>query len=166
MGCDIHMYLERKIDDGEWHIHPEHKKSESDGYIVDNPELTVTHRHYDLFAKLAGVRGHGPQPKGVPDDVSPEVEDVIEDYGLDGHSHSWISIEEFEKILNKLKFKPTDETTIIYNWNLFNINKSIPGYTPIVAFCKKETEELQVDSILLDSKPINVQYRLVFFFDN
>jgi hypothetical protein len=52
-------------------------------------------RNYELFAKLAGVRGDGPEPKGVPDDASDLSVFAVSTYGEDGHSHSWCDAKEF-----------------------------------------------------------------------
>jgi hypothetical protein len=65
-------------------------------------------RNYDLFAILADVRnGYGfagsytgegfkpiSEPKDIPSDVSVEVEKASENYGIDGHSHSWFTVKE------------------------------------------------------------------------
>ena len=81
MGCDIHVFLERKNKDGKYEL-----VKELDG--------TASVRNYRLFAALAGVRGEGPEPKGLPADVSEAVREIRHDWGGDGHSDSW---EPFEK---------------------------------------------------------------------
>lgn len=79
MGCDIHMHVEVKKD-GQWHH-----------YAAPSCD-----RSYQLFTKLAGVRddddGIEPiaQPRGIPADASLITRAECEDYGSDGHSHSWI----------------------------------------------------------------------------
>ncbi len=82
MGCDIHWFVERQRDDGAWEV-----VSEADG----------PHRYYNLFFALAGVR-YGTavpiaEPRGLPDDVSDEVKRDSDDWGCDGHSHSWHTLE-------------------------------------------------------------------------
>ena len=94
MGCDIHMVLEVKYENKwigintfagfyaralDWHGKTEPK------WLF----WLVRNRSYDLFAKLAGVRGDGPPPRGIPEDVSDLAVMEIERFGLDGHSHSW-----------------------------------------------------------------------------
>jgi len=68
-------------------------------------------RNYNLFGFLANVRnGFGfagvdtgneikpiSLPKGLPKDVSDYIKKQSDDWGVDGHSHSWLTIEELEK---------------------------------------------------------------------
>lgn len=67
-------------------------------------------RNYDTFAILADVRnGHGfagvptgdgfnpiDNPRGVPEDASPEYRKRVADYGGDGHSHSYFTVAELD----------------------------------------------------------------------
>jgi hypothetical protein len=67
-------------------------------------------RNYDLFAMLADVRnGRGfagcntgdgftpiSEPKGVPDDASAYYKWQANRYGVDGHSHSWLTLAELK----------------------------------------------------------------------
>lgn len=82
MGCDIHLHAEVKID-GEWHAY-------SAPHIL---------RNYRLFARLAGVRSRDgikpiSDPRGLPEDASVVTKHHSDHWGIDGHSHSWISAEE------------------------------------------------------------------------
>lgn len=86
MGCDIHWFIEVQQDDGHWKSVP----------LGINDDLG---RNYRLFARLADVRnydGEEPiaEPRGLPADVSDEVKKDSWEYGMDGHSHSWLSLEE------------------------------------------------------------------------
>lgn len=85
MGCDIHVHMEIKLN-GQW----EH-------YSI--PRIS---RNYALFEKLAGVRGEVENaiapPRGLPDDVTTVTKFDCSYWGLDGHSHSWISSQEFAEI--------------------------------------------------------------------
>jgi hypothetical protein len=54
----------------------------------------ANNRNYELFAALAGVRGDGPEPRGIPDDVSVLALHMIEGWGEDGHSHTWMLMDE------------------------------------------------------------------------
>jgi hypothetical protein len=104
MGCDIHMVLEKRV-----------KVRDAEAWVGVNafPYLTAqvyepatskmatgasswmaTGRNYNLFAGLAGVRGEGPTPKGVPDDASDLALMEIDRWGEDGHSHSWMLMDE------------------------------------------------------------------------
>jgi hypothetical protein len=97
MGCDIHLYVEKKNLDGTWR----RADSEQD-CIYDS-------RNYQLFALLAGVRNRYnlepiSQPRGLPEDCCPEIATEREEYG--GHSSSYLSLSEilrydFTKIRNE-----------------------------------------------------------------
>lgn len=88
MGCDIHAHSELKIN-GKWH-----HMSEMD---ID--------RNYALFERMAGVCGCDinaiAPPRGIPEDVSELTKFLCDNYGSDGHSHSWLSSDEI-KCLTKL----------------------------------------------------------------
>lgn len=100
MGCDIHIVLEKKIN-GQWiglqeQAHrPTWTKSDEGkwerGFVRDK----ARERDYDAFAKLAGVRGPGPEPKGMPEDASELAMVLYREDGSDPHSHSWCSLREF-----------------------------------------------------------------------
>lgn len=120
MGCDIRMYAEVKKN-GKWekvgrvfknpyYANGKENQIDEDGFQC-NPKLTdhpYERRNYDLFAMLANVRngrgtagcdtGDGFIPiapvKGLPIDVSQEVLKESDDIGYDGHSHSWLTLEE------------------------------------------------------------------------
>lgn len=115
MGCDIHFYVERKVD-GKW---VSADKWTPNKYAGDEgePSMCVEYedrfyrdRNYDLFSMLANVRngfgfagcdtgdGFKPiaMPRNLPFDVSPEVKDESDRYGCDGHSHSWLTLAELK----------------------------------------------------------------------
>lgn len=92
MGCDIHLFVEKK-ENNIW------KKVYGD--FCDD-------RDYDLFSILADVRnGSGfagcdtgtgfipiSKPKGLPKDVSKEIQEEYDDWDIDGHSHSWHTLKD------------------------------------------------------------------------
>lgn len=111
MGCDIHLYVEHKVD-GIWQPADKWKPSE---YEDDRAQLEVdyndafyTGRNYDLFAILANVRngvgfagmgtGNGFKPiclpRGLPGDVTAPVKACSDSWGSDGHSHSYQTLAE------------------------------------------------------------------------
>jgi hypothetical protein len=107
MGCDIHILAEVRVD-GKWQKVGSVFVSDysfEKGKLVDAP---YSGRNYDLFAILANVRnGYGfagcdtgdgfnpiSTPRGLPDDVSPEMKKYSNEYGIDGHSHSWLTLRE------------------------------------------------------------------------
>lgn len=120
MGCDIHMNIEIKNKDGKWerynwedeYIVGKYDDGEPKydwGEIFKNP-LDIN-RNYDLFAILANVRnGYGfagcdtgdgfvpiSLPRGLPRDVSDEVKAKSDRWGVDGHSHTFLTLEELLK---------------------------------------------------------------------
>ncbi len=88
MGCDIHTHIEVKIG-GQWH------------------HATAPHirRNYNLFSLMAGVRAESDSPKpiaeprGVPGDMSVVTRLDYERMGTDGHTHSWLTGEEIERVI-------------------------------------------------------------------
>lgn len=110
MGCDIHSAVEIK-QDGQWKMlnkfGEDHYEGE-DPYIYVEDKEPVEDRNYRLFAMLADVRnGRGfagidtgnalvpiHDPRGVPDDCSPEYRRWVDQWDCDGHSHSWATLGE------------------------------------------------------------------------
>lgn len=101
MGCDIHVFLEKKDGDkwlavqgpnpyyGKWDGESE---LTLEGWLFDG-------RNYNLFSILADVRnncGAVPisMPRGVPEDASMEITKESECIGCDGHTHSWYTLKE------------------------------------------------------------------------
>ena len=83
MGCDIHLYVEHKLD-GKW--------APVSGEFYDQ-------RNYSLFAILANVRnGADFKPitkyRGLPSDVSKVVLQKSESWDLDAHNHNWLLLSE------------------------------------------------------------------------
>ena len=111
MGADIHIYAEKKLKNGDWATFSTFPSISLRAYGVpvedgeaDTAWPAVTNRNYGFFAALAGVRGHGPEPRGLPDDVSPLVSEEYEGWGQDAHSASWASAEELLHIYLEHKF--------------------------------------------------------------
>ena len=135
MGCDIHMVLERKAN-GKWigvDTYQGHESALGKGYAW--PE--ATNRNYRRFAALAGVRGDGPEPKGMPDDASDTAKILSEHWGSDGHSHSWFPLAEAAAIFLATAHQPNDFAQKYPEAHFFG--------------CDLENPE---------------EYRLVFWFDN
>lgn len=88
MGCDIHGFIERRVND-EW---------------VAIKKLRDRSRNYRRFNQLASVRGYfgepkGLDPKGIPNDASKATLFWIDSW--DGHSHSFLSFNEAFKIFKE-----------------------------------------------------------------
>lgn len=93
MGCDIHICVEVQLANGRWEFF---------GY-------TSMNRSYSMFTKIAGVRagltasrGYEIEPialpRGIPDDISPLTKAYVQDWDCDGHSHTWLSSDEFREL--------------------------------------------------------------------
>lgn len=118
MGCDIHFTVERKFGD-DWVgvystdyspnlVGDRGMEKLSDIYVGEKREYSwegnVQHhysrpvlrdRHYEFFAALAGVRGDGPEPNGIPYDASELTRQSDATWGDDGHSWGHMPLEEF-----------------------------------------------------------------------
>lgn len=170
------MFIEYRIDKGEWQADPHHTAYE-DEYIRS---VTATGRNYALFAALAGVRGKGPAPRDLPDDVSVVVKKASDMWGCDGHSHSWISLKEFAKLIggNKgwhrfgIKTHPKSKDAF-FEWDDYSYDGKDKPMRPncwstIVNYCNDIEEN--IDHILIDRHILGqnhkVDVRLVYWFDN
>jgi hypothetical protein len=125
MGCDIHLVIETPINQetpakdhtGGWrfiHDFPYVERGMFSGFD-DSPEdgprglwFRARARHYDFFAALAGVRGEGRVPKGVPPGVAPHTRELLDSWGGDGHSHTWYYGHEFAAIWGSLDTAKAD----------------------------------------------------------
>lgn len=149
MGCDIHMALERKykgcwigIDAFRGHAmrFPRENK-------FDRSYPAATGRNYALFAKLAGVRGEGPEPRGLPDDASELTRAETEAWDGDGHSHSWLPLSEaltayLATIDDPVQLLTDNDHRVKY-----------PAYYWFGVDCERNDPEID-------------DYRIVFWFDN
>lgn len=110
MGCDIHLFVEKKAGD-HWISVDQWTPGEDGGRgeaYVHYRNAYYSNRNYELFAILADVRngtgfagidtGDGfvpiAMPKGLPFDLSPEVKREADSWEGDGHSHSWHTLED------------------------------------------------------------------------
>lgn len=120
MGADIHIYAEVKLKNGQWAM--THAFEPQPRRVFGWPEnpgehgllfYTVGSRNYSFFAALAGVRGDGPEPRGLPNDVSPLVQQEADSWGSDGHSHSWMYPEEFAKVFMEHHMSNAEVATLV-----------------------------------------------------
>lgn len=84
MGCDIHAYVEKRV---------------GDHWEALEFEIFEDGRSYSIFGFLAGVRNYSAvtpiaEPRGLPADVSDTVRASFEQWGGDGHTSSWLTLEE------------------------------------------------------------------------
>lgn len=96
MGCDIHLWVERQRG-GRWEFAHSYEliREEDEQWIEwDTP---YHERNYFLFGVLADVRNPSElmrpisPPRGMPPDVSDVGRMIVEEWDVDGHSHSWFS---------------------------------------------------------------------------
>lgn len=131
MGCDIHLYVEKRDVLGQWQSadtwEPNKYYEDGDEY---EPQYTIPYenrfysgRNYGLFAILADVRngvgfagvktgkGFNPiaPPRGLPDMLSEQVRMEADSWNGDGHNHSWFTLQEL------LDYDWTQYTDI-YGW--------------------------------------------------
>jgi len=101
MGCDIHSFAERKINN-KWEKVGEHFSLgdwEKKYYKKEKGENPFDWRSYSMFAFLAGVRNYDhseplSEPKGLPDGISDEVKEEYEQWECDAHSVSYLTLKE------------------------------------------------------------------------
>lgn len=144
MGCDIHGVVERRSGD-KWvgvrvlgFVHRSGQADEPYGFVGD----VARSRNYRRFAALAGVRGHGPEARGVPPDISDTSKLLIDQWGGDGHSHSWLPLSEAIAIFASTEYWP--ENVKEGDW---------PRADPASLFFDVESDKVE-------------EHRLVFWFDN
>lgn len=101
MGCSIHLHVEVKIDD-EWH----HWGAPSIG------------QDYELFEKMAGAHGDERNaitpPRGLPDDITKPTKFDVARWDDDGHSHSWLSVDEIDLLRSWWESRPGSVALSLY----------------------------------------------------
>lgn len=98
MVCDIHLVLERRHND-KWiavnTFESHHNAYAAKGAVMGGWSSPAARtRNYIRFAALANVRGDGPEPRGLPEGISETTQYLVEKWGGDGHSHSWLPLKE------------------------------------------------------------------------
>ena len=145
MGCDIHMVVERRTPRSWVTVNTmtgHHMRWPREGGGLDWSAPVATARNYRRFAMLAGVRGDGPPPRGLPDDISETAKFLSDDWGADGHSHSWIEADEAARIFLATEYDEVDPD-------------SFKAKFPLSYFFGIETDDANEDD-----------FRIVFWFDN
>lgn len=155
MGCDIHAWIEVKNEDGTWSG-------------VEQPYIS---RSYGLFGLLANVRNYSHVPsiaesKGVPVDASEEYRNSVEYWDGDGHSHSYLTLEELLNYnYNQVFWNRRVTKQIAPNyWNGASLAEEGEGTHEVVKAFIGENFFKILDQMKSLGSPDNV--RLCFFFDN
>lgn len=93
MGCDCIAYVEVKKELATWYWEPAGPR-DVDGDLAQ----WFVPQNYRLFGLLAGVRDESVEPlsppRGLPDDVSSEIEMAHRENQEDAHSASWFTLSE------------------------------------------------------------------------
>jgi hypothetical protein len=101
MGTDIHGVVEEQVSPGRWvAIRTLDRFIDEDGKRLE-PACLV--RNYRRFDALAGARGNGPAPRGLPDDASETARHLFETVG--DHSASWLPLDEASLIFAQTDFR-------------------------------------------------------------
>lgn len=194
MGCDIHTYKEKFVD-GKWHTADEWEPydygEDEKGQEVPYKKHAYSDRNYNLFGLLAGVRNREGTltltPRGMPFDVSPEVQAANESYGSDGHSHSYLYLHELRNLRALVRERTIPVSGMMKQPQLAALEASIasgsPNWDLLYPYCQGTTDREQVefrvdfpmdymvgkclDKIITAFAGIDGEnHRLVFWFDN
>jgi hypothetical protein len=171
MGADIHMYVEKRMPSGNWvcvrnlnesiyskglGVVYKDRSTSAEGFVGF---WQLRNRNYELFSALANVRGdgNGPEPKGLPQDVSEYVEVEFQGWGVDAHSASWYLADEFVQIYDRIGVEVDEEIPL----------------SPYVTARIEDGAEAATAQFLHDKASVHVPeeesvdlYRFVFWFDN
>lgn len=152
MGCDVHAFKEKLVDDtwtdnNEWETHDEGTE-----YEYKFTESARISRNYLLFGTICrGVRFDntlGFEEKGLPTDVSSEIKESSDHWDTDGHSHSWLRLDEI-----LLKISSVNQLVVLNGAHQNEIQGVRELQVLIDCFTKEEQSQPE-------------QHRLVFWFDN
>lgn len=164
MGADIHTYIERKMPSGNWAF-----VSNLDNVIYskalwssDKPNFVhafyvVNSRNYELFARLASVRGDGREARGLPDGVSEMVQMYADAWEGDGHSHSWLSASDFADDYYGIQVLEEDEPMLEYHQNTLQVDKNYA----VLQFLQEMCGVSGIGEVTQAN-----EFRFVFWFDN
>ena len=110
MGCDIHVFLEkRNKETNKWEHLTLYKKNYDDKL---EPASVFDGRNYYLFGLLAGVRGFVEplvDPRGIPDDLSDYVAEEWKSWDGDAHTPTWYDfceLDAYERSINSKRNAP------------------------------------------------------------
>ena len=188
MGCDIHLYKEKKID-GVWVTADEWEDEHGEGLDVPY-EKQFSERDYYLFGFLAGVMRESElslEQKGFPTTASKNVRDCYEYWKGDAHSASHLTLEELKYHWAMLSSKDVSVSGMKDTDGLNKLARSImeKGETDwdlLYPYCQMTNQD-NFETFLIDvpchyilsgiEKLIRLfddvdadEFRIVFWFDN
>lgn len=169
MGCDIHIWVERKQTsarpDAPWLIveSADIVGEPRDDFEREYGRKVYDGRNYDLFAMLANVRNGGgfvPIPvalklphedgcRGIPLDASAVYREHADRWDVDGHSHSWATLAELKA------YDWTGQKTL--RWGTAYAEAAGSFYQDTLPALEKYAREHNIP---------DTDLRIVFFFDN
>jgi hypothetical protein len=104
MGCDIHCYIEHKVNDV-W--------IPAEDPLDHRTYYSIIGRNYDLFGFLAGVRNErldSLPALGLPDDISEGLHEYYQkEWDEDAHSESFIYLNKLKKHILEFTLIPERE---------------------------------------------------------
>lgn len=166
MGCDIHTYVEQR-DDGSW-TRVGWAGGTRHGWEITEP---FDWRHYGLYGWLADVRNSSEvppvsQPRGLPEDVSPDVLREFEEWGCDAHTPSWISVDDLIAFDYDQTFEDRRVTRQIAPNAWHGACTADPGEGEIKTYREFFGPEFFADLAALNTLNKVRPTRVVFWFDN
>lgn len=157
MGCDIHVYRERKVD-GVWETDTV-GHDEGDDYISYESGAGYCGRSYGLFALLSNVRSHGDLPikppaedRGFPDDATEINQACSAQMDSDGHSHGWLNLAELQKL-----HEDYEQAAVLYEPGKYN-------FTYFAQCLEDFINQVSKGDYFQDVLPEDG--RILFFYDN
>lgn len=173
MGCDIHMFLERqRATDKKWVLDSHHEVYVEYAGTVNEYETIVelkSGRTYEFFGELAGVRYKRGKviPKGIPKDASEGFLIACAQNKDDAHSHSYISISKYAKLIDTLGIDVGFDVATSKSRNPFTRSYEEYPFSIVLAYVHDEKESNAVNLLLTgDPYYLDEKFRLVFFFDS
>lgn len=190
MGCDIHLYKEKKVN-GQWVTADDWGLSNwaDEGEVCKSDNYPG--RNYATFGALSkGVRFEVPfgfEPRGMPFNACDKVTQEKELWGCDGHSHSYISLSELREFAEFIKTETLSVSGMKDAAGLEALQKTIdagnPNWELLYPYCRWTNQaghmnfELNVPADFYIGRDIEglislfdgmegEDFRIVFWFDN
>lgn len=166
MGCDIHFIVEKKINDRWIGVYstqhtPHMARSPQDMYA---PCRTVwcDNQDYAFFAAIAGVRGEGPEPNGLPEDISELAQADADEWAGDVHSHGHMPLIDFVRAKMRVNEAEVTAAEVTHQLTKAGADRKSWSYRGM----GKNEYSLADMSEYHDPELQDNYMRVVFFFDN
>lgn len=158
MGCDIHIFIEYK----------HHNKWHADKHSRHIEQERGFGRNYLFFGTIAGVRSHALKPiypkRGVPPDATDEVRTMVNSWGDDAHSHTYLSMNEYKTVIDAYNNLLKQDKEWQVHWSPIT---SGDDFYSTYESCKDIKDKSHADALLLNEPSLVVSdCRLIIFFDS